>query len=241
MTPLVASWASSPYRPVLLRPFRSDRIGCRARRMWPIWLIPPAVALAPGNVGALALLATRLDHRIHLVLAHGLVQGVESPFGTQTHSHRPTRPRVSRHSPTGHIKDAGQIHEPRQARSARATQLRIAWAVRSNSQANSSGVCPLRTNSTIWCRKPRGYGGLDFCIVDTSSPRGQVSTKSCQLQQSDPSPGVCHKCFADLWREGRSDRCVNERVPPTRYCCSREGTPPNNLVSSPSHSDGTKT
>ena len=40
----------------------------------------------------------------------------------------------------------------------------------------------MRTNSTIWRRKAGGYGGLDFGIVDTSSPKGQVSTKSDQLQ-----------------------------------------------------------
>ena len=67
------------------------------------------------------------------------------------------------------------------SRSACATQLRIAWAVGSNSRANSSGVRPVRTNSTIWRRKAGGYGGLDFGMVDTSSPKGQVSTKSDQL------------------------------------------------------------
>ena len=63
-----------------------------------------------------------------------------------------------------------------------AIQLRIAWAVGSNSRASSSGVRPVRANSTIWRRKAGGYGGLDFGIVDTSSPKGQVSTKSGQLQ-----------------------------------------------------------
>ena len=40
---------------------------------------------------------------------------------------------------------------------------------------------PVRTSSTIWRRKAGGYGGLDFGMVDTSSPKGQVSTKSDQL------------------------------------------------------------
>ena len=42
----------------------------------------------------------------------------------------------------------------------------------------------MRTNSTIWCRKAGGYGGLDFGMVDTSSPKGQVSTKSGQLHDA---------------------------------------------------------
>ncbi len=40
----------------------------------------------------------------------------------------------------------------------------------------------MRANSTIWRRKAGGYGGLDFGRVDPSSPKGQVSTKSGQLQ-----------------------------------------------------------
>ena len=39
----------------------------------------------------------------------------------------------------------------------------------------------MRANSTIWRRKAGGYGGLDFGMVDTSSPKGQVSTKPGQL------------------------------------------------------------
>ena len=34
---------------------------------------------------------------------------------------------------------------------------------------------------TIWRRKAGGYGGLDFGMVDTSSPKGQGSTKWGQL------------------------------------------------------------
>ena len=34
---------------------------------------------------------------------------------------------------------------------------------------------------TIWRRKAGGYGGLDFGMVDTSSPKGQESTKAGQL------------------------------------------------------------
>ncbi len=39
----------------------------------------------------------------------------------------------------------------------------------------------MRTSSTLWRRKAGGYGGLDFGMVDASSPKGQVSTKSGQL------------------------------------------------------------
>ena len=35
---------------------------------------------------------------------------------------------------------------------------------------------------TIWGRKARGYGGLDFGMADTSSPKGQAPTKPGQLQ-----------------------------------------------------------
>ena len=52
-----------------------------------------------------------------------------------------------------------------------------------HSQASSSGVRPVRTSSTIWRRKAGRYGGLDFGIVDASSPKGQVSTKSGQLHE----------------------------------------------------------
>ena len=45
----------------------------------------------------------------------------------------------------------------------------------------------MRTNSTIWRRKAGGYGGLDFGRVDTSSPKGQVSTKSDQLHTYVPT------------------------------------------------------
>ncbi len=43
---------------------------------------------------------------------------------------------------------------------------------------------------TIWRRKAGGYGGLDFGMVDTSSSKGQVSTKSGQLQCEPPVPGL---------------------------------------------------
>ena len=56
------------------------------------------------------------------------------------------------------------------------------------SRASSSGVRPVRTNSTIWRRKVGGYGGLDFGIVDTSSPKGQVSTKAGQLHPMNLNP-----------------------------------------------------
>ena len=67
------------------------------------------------------------------------------------------------------------------SRSACTTQLRIACAVGSNSRDNSSGLRPARTNSTIWRRNSGAYGGLDLGMVDTSSPKGQVSTNSDQL------------------------------------------------------------
>ena len=68
------------------------------------------------------------------------------------------------------------------SRSPCTTQLRIACAVGSNSRDNSSGLRPARTNSTIWRRNSGAYGGLDLGMVDTSSPKGQVSTNSDQLQ-----------------------------------------------------------
>ena len=67
------------------------------------------------------------------------------------------------------------------SRSPCTTQLRIACAVGSNSRDNSSGLRPARTNSTIWRRNSGAYGGLDLGMVDTSSPKGQVSTNSGQL------------------------------------------------------------
>ena len=70
------------------------------------------------------------------------------------------------------------------SRSPCTTQLRIACAVGSNSRDNSSGLRPARTNSTIWRRNSGAYGGLDLGMVDTSSPKGQVSTNSGQLQFS---------------------------------------------------------
>ena len=84
------------------------------------------------------------------------------------------------------------------SRSACTAQLRIACAVGSNSRDNSSGLRPARTNSTIWRRNSGAYGGLDLGMVDTSSPKGQVSTNSDQLQSTsvqsggmmDPGPKV---------------------------------------------------
>ena len=70
------------------------------------------------------------------------------------------------------------------SRSACTTQLRIACAVGSNSRDNSSGLRPVRTSSTIWRRNSGAYGGLDLGMVDTSSPKGQVSTNSDQLHSS---------------------------------------------------------
>ena len=70
------------------------------------------------------------------------------------------------------------------SRSPCTTQLRIACAVGSNSRDNSSGLRPARTNSTIWRRNSGAYGGLDLGMVDTSSPKGQVSTNSGQLHST---------------------------------------------------------
>lgn len=111
MTPPAAGWASGPDRPIPLRPFRSARLACRARRMAPVRPAPSLVAPAEGEVSALAFLASRLDNRIHLALFHGLVQGVEHSFGTQALGYRPAHD-----SATGHVEDAGQVHEPRQGR-----------------------------------------------------------------------------------------------------------------------------
>ena len=71
------------------------------------------------------------------------------------------------------------------SRSACTTQLRIACAVGSNSRDNSSALRPARTNSTIWCRNSGAYGGLDLGMVDPSSPKGQVSTNSDQIQYGE--------------------------------------------------------
>ena len=239
MTPLVAGWASSPDR-IPLRPSRLDALACRGRRIVLVWPTSSRLPLTEHAVATLALVGRMVDDRICLALLRGPVPGVQNPFGSQMRSHRPTRPRDSGHSPTGHIKDAGQVHEPRQARLGRTTRLRIAWAGDSDSQANSSGICPLRTNSTIWRRRLRGYRGFDFLTVDTTFPKGQVSPKSCQLHQSEASSDFFRNCHADLRTEGYSDRCVDERVPPTPYCCSRESEPSNNPISSPCHFHDTK-
>ena len=58
------------------------------------------------------------------------------------------------------------------SRSACATHFRMASADGSNSRASSPGLRPDRTSSTICCRNAAGYGGLDFGIVDSSSPTG---------------------------------------------------------------------
>lgn len=111
MTPLVAGWASSPDRPIPLRPFRSDRLACRARRMMLVWPTPSLVALAEGEIRApAALLVSMLDHRIRLALFHGLVQSVEHTFGTRALDYCPAPD-----SATEHVEDA-QVHELRQGR-----------------------------------------------------------------------------------------------------------------------------
>ena len=48
---------------------------------------------------------------------------------------------------------------------------------------------------TIWRRKAGGYGGLDFGMVDTSSPKGQGSTKAGQLHT--PVPDVVLRALAN--------------------------------------------
>ena len=85
------------------------------------------------------------------------------------------------------------------SRSACATQLRIAWVVGSNclpSADNNTAIHEPALPQSVRCEptRPSGAGrpaepapvetggGLDFGIVDTSSPKGQVSTKSGQLQ-----------------------------------------------------------
>src|SRR2546425_253628 len=69
------------------------------------------------------------------------------------------------------------------SRAACFTQFRIAWAEGSNWRANSSGVRPLRTNSTIRCRNSGAYGRWLFGIVDAPfRPNHGVSTKPGQLQ-----------------------------------------------------------
>ena len=84
------------------------------------------------------------------------------------------------------------------SRSACATQLRSAWAVGSNclpSADNNTAIPEPALPQSVRCEptRPSGAGrpaepapvetggGLDFGMVDTSSPKGQVSTKSGQL------------------------------------------------------------
>ena len=99
MMPLVAGWASSPDRQIPLRPFRSDRLDGRVRRMVPVWPTPSLVALAKGEVPALAaLLVSMLDDRIHLALFHGLVQSVEHPFGTRALDYCPAHDSATEHA-----------------------------------------------------------------------------------------------------------------------------------------------
>ena len=111
MTPLVAGWASSPARPILLRPFRSNRLAYRGRRMVPVSPTLSLVALAEGEVRPSAvLLVSMLDGRIHLALFHSLVQRTEHSLGTQALGYCPAH-----ESSTEHIEDA-QVHEFRQGR-----------------------------------------------------------------------------------------------------------------------------
>jgi len=63
------------------------------------------------------------------------------------------------------------------------TQLRIDWAVGSNSRDSSSGVRPERTNSTIRRRYSGGYGGRLLGIADSFLPKDEVSTESGQLHR----------------------------------------------------------
>jgi len=70
------------------------------------------------------------------------------------------------------------------SRSACRTQFRMHWAEGSNWRANSSGVRPFRTSSTIRCRYSGGYGRWLFGIVDLLfRPNHGVSTKPGQLQR----------------------------------------------------------
>ena len=52
---------------------------------------------------------------------------------------------------------------------------------RSSSRASSRIARPERTSSTIWRRNSGGYGRCVRGIVDSSSPKGSVSTKTGQL------------------------------------------------------------
>src|SRR6516162_4253582 len=73
------------------------------------------------------------------------------------------------------------------SRSTCATQLRIVCAVGSNSRANSSGVRPARTRSTICRRNSGGYGARFLPllgIADSFDTNPGVSTKPGQLHQS---------------------------------------------------------
>ena len=72
---------------------------------------------------------------------------------------------------------------PPSSRSACRTQFRMDCAVGSNSRESSSGVRPARTNSIICCLKSGEYGLRVRGIVDSSFPKGEVSTKPGQLQR----------------------------------------------------------
>src|SRR5262249_21208018 len=76
------------------------------------------------------------------------------------------------------------------SRSACAIQLRIVCSVGSNCAAISGIGRPARTSSTILLRNSAGYGGLDFCIVNTSRSKDRVSTKPGQLQSIHDLTGL---------------------------------------------------
>ena len=68
---------------------------------------------------------------------------------------------------------------------------------------------------TIWRRKARGYGGLDFGMADTSSPKGQWSAKTGQLQSGvAPFWRPAEHCAEEVsrWRKG-APWCVGVPVP----------------------------
>ena len=131
------------------------------------------------RVGALA---GDLDRFATRLKAQGSRANQAVAFAKMSRSSR--RRRFSRRRRRSSSRSAVLGPSPRRpsSRSACTTQLRIACAVGSNSRDNSSGLRPARTNSTIWRRNSSAYGGLDLGMVDTSSPKGQVSTNSDQLQ-----------------------------------------------------------
>ena len=109
-----------------------------------------------------------------------------------------SRPRLFSESPAprggGHCRaEAGATRHARRSsgrwpssRSAWRTQLRIAWAVGSNSSPSDSGVRPARTKSTIRRRNPAAYGRCKRGTVTPPSP-----TLGSGVHETGATPDKC--------------------------------------------------